>query len=283
MNVALPAIVLFVLLIPGFIFRAHYKRVERISLDYSPFGAVVLSGTAWAVGLHIIWLGVSYLACGRVVDLHILASFLAPSPEGLQLAVSKAKPELGYIAAYFATILTIPVGIAIAFQECVTRLGWDRGRLKFLFRFTDAPWFYLLTARDEEEVPDLIKVAAVVEIGKEPMLIVGVLDDFEMNPDGSLNRLILSYPSRRPLSSDRSERERVKQAARGDPDTRFYPIESNAFVVQYEQVITLNLEYIHLDREKSSLGLRERPSKPVPKRVAPIRRRKNDGKNDGRN
>lgn len=41
MNVALPALIVFFLLLPGFIFRTNLKRVERTSLDFSPFRQVV--------------------------------------------------------------------------------------------------------------------------------------------------------------------------------------------------------------------------------------------------
>jgi len=41
MNVALPALIVFFLLLPGFVFRTNLKRVERTSLDFSPFGQLV--------------------------------------------------------------------------------------------------------------------------------------------------------------------------------------------------------------------------------------------------
>lgn len=41
MNVALPAIVIFFVLLPGFIIRTRLKRAERTSLDFSPFSEVV--------------------------------------------------------------------------------------------------------------------------------------------------------------------------------------------------------------------------------------------------
>ena len=41
MNVALPALVIFLLVLPGFVFRSRFKRAERTALDYAPFGRVV--------------------------------------------------------------------------------------------------------------------------------------------------------------------------------------------------------------------------------------------------
>jgi hypothetical protein len=34
MNLALPALVVFVLLLPGFLARSRFKRIERSSLDF---------------------------------------------------------------------------------------------------------------------------------------------------------------------------------------------------------------------------------------------------------
>jgi len=53
MNVALPALIVFFLLLPGFIFRTNLKRAERTSLDFSPFGQVVAEGILWASVQHV--------------------------------------------------------------------------------------------------------------------------------------------------------------------------------------------------------------------------------------
>ena len=44
MNVALPTLVTFIILLPGFILRSRFKRIERSTLDYSPFGQIAIEG-----------------------------------------------------------------------------------------------------------------------------------------------------------------------------------------------------------------------------------------------
>jgi len=68
MNVALPALIVFFLLLPGFIFRTNLKRAERTSLDFSPFGQVVAEGILWASVLHFFWLSVSHTVFQRNFD-----------------------------------------------------------------------------------------------------------------------------------------------------------------------------------------------------------------------
>ena len=68
MNVALAALIVFFLLLPGFIFRSNLKRAERTSLDFSPFGQVVAEGMLWATVLHFSWIGLSHLVFQREFD-----------------------------------------------------------------------------------------------------------------------------------------------------------------------------------------------------------------------
>ena len=61
MNFALPTLAVFALLLPGFIARSRIKRIERQSLDYSPFGQIVSEALLWALALHLLWCGLAWL------------------------------------------------------------------------------------------------------------------------------------------------------------------------------------------------------------------------------
>lgn len=61
MNVALPALVVFVLLLPGFVARSRIKRAERLALDYSPFGQVVTEAVGWSFVMHLLWVALTHL------------------------------------------------------------------------------------------------------------------------------------------------------------------------------------------------------------------------------
>lgn len=47
MNVAFPAIFIFCLLLPGFLFRQFYQRREVRSFEHSPFSTVALEAVLW--------------------------------------------------------------------------------------------------------------------------------------------------------------------------------------------------------------------------------------------
>ena len=79
MNFALPALVVFALLLPGFIARSQIKVVERQSLDYSPFGQVVTEAVVWAAALHTVWTLATAQLLSRV---ELPAEFRLPTVNG---------------------------------------------------------------------------------------------------------------------------------------------------------------------------------------------------------
>lgn len=92
-------------------------------------------------------------------------------------------------------------------------------------------------------------ISAIVEVAKEGVLYVGVLDDFFFDADGKLDRLILQGVARRPLSADKSKNETDAEVA-----NRFYEIDGDSFVLRYEDVKTLNVQYVKLTADDAKVG-----------------------------
>lgn len=166
MNIALPAIIIFALLLPGFIVRSRFKRAERASLDYSPFGQVVTEAVLWACMLHLVWLFAAYLFFGQRFITEQLFRLLSADPAGQTRAIEWVGKRDVWIAIYFITILVfVYLAPAIA-RTAIIRWRLDRSQspIGFLFRFKQAPWYYLLTGADfsEADKPDFISVAAIL-------------------------------------------------------------------------------------------------------------------------
>lgn len=246
MNVALPALVVFLLLLPGFIFRTRLKRAERTSLDYSPFGQVAAEAVLWVVILHLVWLAASYQFFGRQLDATTLLRLLASDAAGQAKAAEAVSGQFKWIAAYFVTILFGAYAIPTGIRAVISKYRLDRIGSPFssIFRFHQAPWYYLLTGADfgEDDQPDLVVVSAIVEVGKDTMLYTGYLDEFFVDAEGQLDRLILQEAMRRPITSD-------KEVANPDAwhdHSRFYPVDGDYFVLRYSEAITLNVQYVKL-------------------------------------
>ena len=114
MNFALPAILFFLIVLPGFLFRSWLKRAEQTSFDYSPFGRVVTEALLWAMGLHAVWLTAAYLF-GETVHPTTLLGLLSSSPDLQNRAVddvaASALPICFYFASLYAFSFAVPATI----------------------------------------------------------------------------------------------------------------------------------------------------------------------------
>jgi hypothetical protein len=237
MNVALSAVVVFLILAPGFTFRSRYRRIERTSLDYAPFGEAIIMGVVFAAVLHFFWLGAAFLFGGWVLDLAAVLRLLASEPTAQSSAIQFVGARQDLVIFYFLTILIAPFVLAPSVRFLAERKGWHLpgSRLYRLFGF-DAPWYYLLRAEPEKRMVDVL-VAAVVDFGGRCYVVRGFVVDFYVNPTGELDRIVLEFADRRPLEAD-------KEAQGQDSPERYYRIEGDFFVLRYREAITLNVQYI---------------------------------------
>ncbi|MFT4247077.1 MAG: hypothetical protein QM581_03435 [Pseudomonas sp.] len=244
MNIALPAVVVFLLLLPGFIARSRIKYVERQLLDYSPFGTVVATAVVWAGALHALWLAFARLLAGKTPDVAALLGLVSSDAATQRAAMHALVASIQPVTLYFSSLLLCAYILPAMIRTLVVRLRLDRGssRASWLFRFNDAPWYYLLTGADfaAGQEPDLIAVSALVNVAGRPMLYTGTLDEFFLDQEGRLERMILQQVMRRPLEADKAGND-------GNPsESRFYPVDGDYFVLRYAETITLNVQYIRL-------------------------------------
>jgi hypothetical protein len=243
MNLALPAVVLFVLLLPGFVARSRIKRVERLSLDYSPFGQVATEAVIWSMALHLLWVALVRWITGRDVQPEVALRLLSTDPAAQTRSLDAVAADAGAVTAYVFSLLVFAYLAPLGLRWIVSRWRLDRRASPFspLLRFSGAPWYYLLSGADfdADDEPDVIAISAIVNVAGQPMLYVGLLEDYFLTQEGELDRLVLQQVMRRPLARDK--------AAGGDPALdRFYPVEGDYFVLRYSEAITLNVEYIKL-------------------------------------
>jgi len=244
MNFALPAILLFLIVLPGFMFRSRLKLVEQTSLDASPFGRVVAGGVLWAITLHIIWLCVAY-ALGWTLRTDALIGLLSSSAQLQAAAVAAVAATPLRILSYFLSLYAFALAVPMAVRWSISRWRLDRADAPFasLFRFYEAPWYYLLTGADFDEPPGGVSVAAVVDVGGQPYLYVGILVNFFFDSGGQLDRLVLESVARRPLSRDKIVDDDLVTGDR----QRFYDVEGTYFVLRYSEIVTLNVKYFRLE------------------------------------
>ncbi len=247
MNFALPAILVFLIVLPGFLFRSRLKLAEQTSLDYSPFGRVVTEALLWSVVLHVLWLGISRVF-GETLRTDALLGLLSSSPTLQAVAVEAVSTSSLRVFVYFTSLYLFAFVVPSTLRAAISHWRLDRFGARFspVFRFNQAPWYYLLTGADfaKDEQPDYVLVAAIVDVAGSATLYVGMLADFFFDPDGHLDRVVLENVLRRPLSSDRTAFD----------ESRFYPIEGDYFVIRYAEAITFNVRYVKLRPADGEVG-----------------------------
>ncbi|HEX4584802.1 MAG TPA: hypothetical protein VH183_08220 [Burkholderiaceae bacterium] len=244
MNVALSAIVVFFIAAPGFVFRSRYRRIERTSLDYAPFGEAVVLGVVFAAVLHVIWLLVARLFgwAPSLRDLLLLVGTDGPAQaEAIQRVAAHQYPVL----LYFLSILLAPFVLAPAIRRVAESQGWHLpdSRLYRIFGI-NAPWYYLLRVQSAQRGADAL-VAAVVNFGGRCYVVRGFVADFFVKPNGELDRIVLEFADRRPLEAD-------KDLPGSSLSERYYQIDGDSFVLRYSEAITLNVQYVEFGADEQT-------------------------------
>ena len=244
MNVALPTLVVFALLLPGFVARSRIKLAERQSLDYAPFGQVVTQAVLWALALHLLWCALMAALTSATVRSDVALKLLSGDAGAQARALDVVGAQAGEILAYFTSLLAFAWLAPGGVRRLITRVRLDRvgSPCGTILRFSAAPWYYLLSGADfaRDAQPDLISISAIVNVSGKPYLYTGILDDYFLDQDGRLDRLILQNVMRRPLERDKPEGCTEGRLA------RFYAVDGDYFVLRYAETVTLNVEYIRL-------------------------------------
>lgn len=250
MNVAFPALFIFLVVLPGFLFRQFFQRNEVRTFDHAPFSAVVLKAVLCAAIFNAAGAVATY-AAGYEIELGDIVRLLVGGPSSLadvesRLTWLNAHPVAG--SSYFVFINALALAAAFVWRGAVQRWQLDRTghRLARLTR-GDAPWYYLFAGLDHprEDAIDGAMIAAVVEFRDGTFLFTGILADYEVNADGQLDRLMLIQAQRRKLESDRKYDEASHRFI--DDTARFYPIAGDVFVLRYDELKTLNVTYLSLE------------------------------------
>lgn len=249
MNIALPAILLFLLLSPGFVAHRVYKPREVRAADLTPFSTTILFATAWAALVNaVIVVGATYFCHYQFQLGEMLHFFVGGSSNSTEVALSPIYRRLDEHPLeplyFFISTNLLSLFVALIYRWAVSRFRLDQPtthRLYKLFR-SPAPWYYLLSGEDTTDIiPEAIVVSVVVSFKDAPYIFTGMLVDYELTEKGELDRLIICNASRRKLADDRVSSS-SKSPLNHTQD--FYPIEGDRFVLRASDFSTLNIKFL---------------------------------------
>jgi len=242
MNVAFPALLVFLLLLPGFLFRNAFKRAERTTLDWKPFGQAVTASVLTAFFLNGLWYLLTLLVTRSGADFGVLLTLLlGDRSQNADAAIGKLTADPWHPFAFLGTLYVVSAAGCRALRHLVTRYQLDRrdSPIANLVRF-NTPWYYLFTGYDQSPRPDGVYVSAVVNFDDGSYIYSGILVEYFLNDEGQLDRLVLTSAARRRLSEDAPEDDA------DDLDAGFYPIAGDYLVLRYSEMVTLNVSYIRI-------------------------------------
>jgi hypothetical protein len=267
MNLAFPALLVFLLILPGLLLSYAYRKgfSWRSPVSFSSIPNEITRGVLLAIPLHLVGILLVEKGFGRSVDygavlILLLGQAHPESGEGMRALRAVSETPFA-IALYFFLLSFGSMGLGYGAHWIVRKhrldLRWDA--LRF-----DNDWYYLFTGEArafsipqeertrerlrtlfEEEQIVYVFIAAVVEQAGSAFLYWGILSDFFFDATGKLDRIILQSAQRRPLSRDRkgegSKLPLVSEA--------FYSIRGHYFVLPFSNVRNLNIEYYISTRE----------------------------------
>lgn len=242
--------------LPGFLFRQFFQRNGVRTFDHTPFSAVVIKALLYAALFNAIG-AVAARAAGYEIELGDVVRLLVGGPSSLKdldgrLTWLNVHPVVA--ASYFLFTNALALIMALAWRGAVQRWELDRAEHRLApFLRGDAPWYYLFSGLDHprEDAIDGAIVAAIVEFKEGSFLYTGVLDDYEVDADGQLDRLMLVQAQRRRLEHDRQYDVTSEQFI--EDTTRFYPNAGDVFVLRDDEVKTLNVTYLSLGPQRRQM------------------------------
>ncbi|MBT2794784.1 hypothetical protein [Paraburkholderia strydomiana] len=175
MNIAFPAVFLFLLVAPGFLFRQFSQRSEVRTFDHTPFSAVVLQAILAAAVFNLVialgarWCGGYEIEVGDVVRL-LVGGASATSDLSNRFNWLNSHPLAA--VGYFVLTNLLALGAAFGLRGVVESYGLDRrGHRAASWVRGPAPWYYLFAGLDHPTGVDGAVVAAIVEFKEGPICI----------------------------------------------------------------------------------------------------------------
>ncbi len=247
MNIAFSAVLVFILVLPGLLFRYTYQRgfFRRSPVTVPSFAEDLAFSVLWAGLLHTLWLNLFALFGLRLEYGPLLALLVGQFGRDqiyLDDAVLALQTAHAAITFYFLSLFAAGYGMGYAFHALVRRQRWDRTTRAFRF---PNEWYYLFSGEEADVDEPNVYVTVLLELKEGTYLYRGILQAWYFDRQGSLERIVLEEVLRRRLSEDRDSSEPYLPPMRGT-DERYYSVEGDLLVLRYNEIKTLNVEYLYL-------------------------------------
>jgi hypothetical protein len=273
MNIAFPALIVLLLLLPGILLRFSHRRgfFNRSPVTLAPVRDEIGPGIVLGLFIHPAALVLLQVASidGPTVDtfLTVVNGATSNSSSPPSEAVVGG---LWYLIGVNLTALVAGTGLhaLVRWQKLDLRYDWLRFSNEWYYIFSGEARVFKANQEDRDLRSikrfldrdfDFVFISVVVIQGDVPVLYWGALVDYHFDASGRLEKIVLDEAHRRPLRADEdgtSPKDADTGAGAGNAGNRnaadrplpfaserFVPIRGSYLVIDYADVRTLNVEY----------------------------------------
>jgi len=254
MSIALTGILVFLLLVPGFIYRRFYYS-EEFSKQYFTENFFIAFSSSFFPSL-LLYLSLLFIVSidGYKVDVEILGNLLSNN-ENASKALAKLESTFKEITIFHLILYVLSALSGYVVRKTVRFYKLDR--LSKFFRFQNT-WHYIFSgeffdfkrtdyelSRNSVEDIELIYVDALVQTLEGTIIYDGILISYDLAKTGGLDRIVLTQVQRRFMKDDQNKETKEK----------YYNIPGHVFILPFDKILNLNLTYYALEFTKKGFNL----------------------------
>lgn len=238
MNLALPAFILILFLLPGILAWLAYARGlrvrESVAVTPTTFPGLLVAGVLPSFVLHgVVAAGFRHGGCE--IDLGAILALASGAEFDAVLAHAELKNIYGATVGYLLAVNGVGVALALLVRLLIIASALHR-RISWL-RFST--WYYLLSGEypllpevdSGHKKPGRTMLVALVQSPGAPVLYKGEVAGFRLRADGSPDFVVLRYARRAPMVPEEDK-------------AAFLDIPGECLVLRGEHIINYNFRYL---------------------------------------
>jgi hypothetical protein len=260
-DLALPGLLIFALLLPGGLFLTVYvlafREGTKVPVEFPSITGPVALSVPLSLLIHATVAVVVTYVIARPFGLpeprfdlafDVLAGQMAGS-EKFRDAVEATRNHIPYLIAYLLLVCFAACGLGYAAFLYVRA---PKSALGFLS--LENRWNYLLDGRyavfdtiegNNASEPDATIVSVATEVANRAYVYVGFLQEYSFRPDGSLGTLFLDLAARREFSLDDADADRdFVSTGNWLGDERFVQLGDGTFAVDCSRICNLHVTHV---------------------------------------
>lgn len=246
MNLAPGVLVIFIIAIPGIVFRLTYlsspysrRTINTTAID-EIFNSLIPAFIFHALFILILEF------CGKKIDFQFIYNLLIGNSTAKN--VDELNSYLGGFLCYILLNTLVNFGAAWLLRYWVLRYKWYE---RFTFLTIYNRWYPILKPEATENGKISVWLDVLLETRDGSILYRGFLTDFWLDKSGGIKELHFENVRRRAFKQDIEEIKIDTEATGDEPteqgiqdvDKRYYYIPGERFIIKYEDVRNMNVTY----------------------------------------